>query len=214
MAVDLNDQEVKKAIKDAVEAAVTEATVGLQAKNTELLGKLKKATKDAQIDPAEHQALQAELDATTAKLTEANKAVKLATTESEKIKKAYENESKVAHNLLVENGLSVALLEAGVKNPAYQKAAKAMLAGQVVLTADGENRIAKVGDKPLAEFIKSWAVSDEGKAFVDAPANGGGGASGGGSNGGGAKTLLMSAFEALAPAAKMEFIKTGGTITE
>jgi hypothetical protein len=214
MVVEITEAELKAKIKEAVDAATEEAVEGLKKKNSELIGKLKAAQKDSAIDPAEHQALQAELDATTAKLTEANKAVKLAITESEKIKKAYENESKVAHNLLVENGLSVALLEAGVKNPAYQKAAKAMLAGQVILTADGENRIAKVGDKPLAEFIKFWAVSDEGKAFVDAPANGGGGASGGGNNGGGAKTMPMPAFEALAPTAKMEFIKTGGTITE
>lgn len=180
MAVDLNDPEVKKAIKEAAEAAITEATTGLQAKNTELLAKLKKATKDAQIDPAEHQALQAELDATQGKLTDALKLAKTATTEAEKIKKAYETESKVAHNLLVENGLSNALLEAGVKKPSYLKAAKAMLAGQVVLTADGENRIAKIGDKLLKEAVAEWSKSDEGKAFVDAPVNGGGGAHGGG----------------------------------
>jgi hypothetical protein len=193
MAFDAKDPETAAALK----AAIDEAIAGLQAKNTELLGKLKKATKDAQIDPAEHQALQAELDATTAKLTEAVKLAKTATTEAEKIKKAYETESKVAHNLLVENGLSSALLEAGVKNPAYQKAAKAMLAGQVVLTADGENRVAKMGDKLLAEAVKAWAVSDEGKAFVDAPTNSGGGAHGGGNGTPEAKTMARTAFEAL-----------------
>ena len=213
MAFDPNDADAKKAIKDAVEAAVTEATSGLVAKNQELIGKLKKATKDAQIDPGEHQALQAELDVTQAKLTEAMKAAKTATTEAERIKKAYESESKVAHNLLVENGLSVALLEAGVKNPAYQKAAKAMLAGQVVLTADGETRVAKVGDKLLAEFIKAWAVSDEGKAFVDAPGNSGGGAHGGGAGDSHLKTLTRAIFDGLTETAKMEHIKTGGTVT-
>jgi len=213
MAFDANDPDVKAAIAKAVETGIAEERDRLTAKNAELLAKLKKATKDAQIDPAEHQALQAERDALEAKLTEAQKIAKTATTEAEKIKKAYETESRVAHNLLVENGLSSALLEAGVKNPAYQKAAKAMLAGQVVLTADGENRVAKVGDKPLAEFVKTWATSDEGKSFVDAPANGGGGASGGGNGAGGAKTMAMPAFEALTDAKKMEFIKTGGTIS-
>ena len=149
--------------------------------------------------------MQSELDATQTKLTEALKAAKTANTEADKIKKAYETESKVAHNLLVENGLSNALLEAGVKKPSYLKAAKAMLAGQVVLTADGENRIAKIGDKPLADFIKTWATSDEGKSFVDAPANSGGGAQGGGNGGGDVKTMTRSAFEALTPAAKLEF---------
>lgn len=209
MAIDLKDAEVK----EAIQAAVDEAVFGLQAKNQELLGKLKKATKDAQIDPAEHQALQAEKETLEAKLTEATKSLKVVQTESEKIKKAYETESKVAHNLLVENGLTVALLESGVKNPAYQKAAKAMLAGQVVLVADGENRVAKVGDKPLVDFVKSWATSDEGKAFVDAPANNGGGANGGGNGAVGAKTMTRNAFEGLDPAKKMEFTKAGGALT-
>lgn len=219
MPFDEKDPETKTALKaaiaEAVETAVEEAVEGLKAKNTELLGKLKKAQKDATIDPADHAALQAELTATEAKLATAEKALKTATTEADKIKKAYDNESKVAHNLLVDQGLSTALLEAGVKKASYLKAAKAMLAGQVVLTADGENRVAKVGDKPLAEFVKAWAVSDEGKAFVDAPGNTGGGAHGGGGSGGTGKqkTMTRSAFEALAPIARIEFSKEGGTLT-
>jgi hypothetical protein len=213
MAFDSNDPEAKKAIKEAADAAVAEATAGLVAKNQELLGKLKKAQKDATIDPADHAALQAELDSAQGKLTEANKLLKVATTESEKVKKAYEAESKVTHNLLVETGLTTALLEAGVKKPVYQKAAKAILAGQVVLTAEGETRIAKVGDKPLAEFVKAWAVSDEGKAFVDAPANSGGGAHGGGNGTPEAKTMARTAFEALGEVKRMEFIKSGGQLT-
>ena len=205
MAYDPKDLDTKAALKAAIEEAVAEATTGLVAKNTELLGKLKKATKDAQIDPAEHAALQAELDATQVKLTDALKAAKTATTEAEKIKKAYENESKVAHRLLVDNGLSVALLEAGVKKPAYQKAAIAMLAGQVVLTADGENRIAKVGDKLLKDFVAEWSKSDEGKAFVDAPVNTGGGAQGGGDGKG------TSGFEKItSPEARLAAINTAG----
>ena len=74
MAFDPNDADVKAAIK----AAVDEAVAGLQTKNAELLAKLKKATKDAQIDPSEHAALQSELDATQAKLAEAVKAAKAA----------------------------------------------------------------------------------------------------------------------------------------
>ncbi|MDP2644124.1 MAG: hypothetical protein Q8P24_04235 [Desulfobacterales bacterium] len=214
MAIDLKDPEVKAAIAVAVEAAVTEAVTGLQAKNSELLGKLKKAQKDATIDPADHAALQADLDAVQNKLTEVTKALKTATTESDKIKKAYENESKVTHSLLVDNGLSSALLEAGVKKASYLKAAKAMLAGQVILTVDGESRIAKVGDKPLAEFVKAWAVSDEGKAFVDAPGNSGGGAGGGAGNGAGTgKTMTRIAFEGLDPVQKVKFSVEGGTLT-
>lgn len=196
MPFDPNDPETKAAIKAAVETAVTEAVDGLKTKNTELLAKLKKAQKDATINPADHAALQAELDVTQNKLTEATKALKVATTESDKIKKAYDAESKVAHNLLVDTGLSNALLEAGVKKASYLKAAKAMLAGQVVLTADGENRVAKVGDKLLPDFIKTWAASDEGKAFVDAPGNSGGGAAGGAGGGSGGGDLSKMSPEA------------------
>ncbi len=213
MAFDPNDPEAKAALKAAVEKAVDEAVDGLKAKNSELLGKLKKAQKDATIDPEDHAKLQAELAAAETKLAEATKTLKTTQAEADKIRKAYETESKVAHNLLVDNGLSTALLEAGVKKPSYLKAAKAMLSGQVVLTADGENRIAKVGDKPLSEFIKTWAASDEGKAFVDAPVNGGGGASGGGNSGGGAKTMTRAEFDALDISAKMSFTKDGGQLT-
>ena len=209
MAFDANDKETKAALAKAVKDAVDEAVTGLQAKNTELLGKLKKAQKDATIDPADHAALQAELDDTESKLATALKEAKAATKAADDAKKALEGESKVAHNLLVDNGLSAALLENGVKKASYLKAAKAMLAGQVVLTADGDKRIAKVGDKTLAEFVKEWAASDEGKAFVDAAVNSGGGADGGA--GGGAGDTDMSK---MSPEARLQAINTAGAAAE
>lgn len=201
MAFDANDAETKVALTKAVKDAVDEAVAGLQSKNTELLGKLKKATKDAQIDPADHAALQAELDETQVKLTTALKEAKTATKAAGDAKKAFEGESKVAHDLLVNTGLSDALIANGVKKASYLKAAKAMLAGQVVLTADGDKRIAKVGDKALADFVKEWAVSDEGKTFVDAPGNVGGGANGGASGGVGNADL-----EKMSPEARLQAI--------
>ncbi len=213
MAFDPKDPEAVKAIKEAVDAAVTEATAGLQTKNTELLAKLKKAQKDATIDPAEHAALQAELDATQVKLAETAKQLKAATTEAEKAKKALEGESKVTQNLLVENGLTDALTKAGVTNPVHLKAAKAMLSGQVVLVAEGDKRTAKVGDKALSDFVTEWTKGDEGKFFVAAPNNTGGNAPGGG---GGAqkKTLNRAAFDALDAAGKASHVKEGGTVTD
>ena len=183
MAIDLaealKDAGVKAAIKEAAEAAAEEATTGLVAKNTELLGKIKKLQKDATIDPAEHAALQQELSETETKLAEANKALKIATKAAEDSKKLYDTEAGVAHNLLVDNGLSSALIENGVKNATYLKAAIALMKGQVKLEADGDNRVAKVGDKTLADHVKEWAGTDEGKAFIEAPGNAGGGAPGG-----------------------------------
>ena len=184
MPYDPKDAETKAAVKaavaEAVAAAVEEAVSGLKAKNTELLGKLKKAQKDATIDPVDHAALQAEFDANETKLVAAEKALKVATEDSDKIKKQYESESKVAHDLLVDTGLSTALLANGVKTPSYLKAAKAMLFSQVVLTTNGDKREAKIGDKLLDDFVKEWAATDEGKTFVEAPGNAGGGAGGGG----------------------------------
>ena len=214
MAFDPNDADVKAAIKAAVESAVAEATEGLKAKNVELLAKLKKATKDSQVDPAEHAALQSELEATQAKLAEAVKAAKAANAETEKVKKAYESESKLTHNLLVENGLTDALTKAGVTNPVHLRAAKAMLSGQVQLVAEGDNRIAKVGDKALADYVGEWAKGEEGKYFVAAQQNGGGGAPGGAGKGGNVKSLTRTAFDGLDVAAKSKFIADGGTVTD
>ncbi len=213
MAVDLNDAEVKKAIQAAVDAAVNEATEGLKNKNAELLAKLKKAQKDSTIDPAEHQALQTELEATQAKLVAAEKSLKQATADAEKAKKALESESGFTSKLLVDNGLTEALLKAGVK-PEMQKAVKALLAGQVTIKVDGDKRNAVIGDKSLGDFVGEWAKSDEGKHFVAAPNNQGGGAQGGGSGKQNAKTMTRTAFDALGAAEKVEFSKSGGTLTD
>ena len=200
MPFDANDAETKKAVKKAVSEAVTEAVSeaveGLKAKNSELLGKLKKAQKNAEIDPAEHAALQAELDEAQEELRASKKAEKKAVTEAEASKKSYEGESKVVHDLLVDQGLSKSLLENGIKNPSFLNAAKAMLKGQVTLESTGDKRLAKVGDKGLSEYIKEWAGSDEGKEFVSAPNNSGGGGGGGGGGNPGNENLTKMSPEA------------------
>ncbi|MCK5605387.1 hypothetical protein KAR91_26080 [Candidatus Pacearchaeota archaeon] len=217
MAYDPKDPETIKALKsavtEAVSTAVEEATEGLDAKNKELLGKLKKAQKGATIDPADHAALQSELDSSEVELAKAKKELKAAMTESEKIKKQYETESQVSRDLLVDTGLSNELLANGIKNPTYLKAAKALLSSQVTLEADGDKRVAKVGDKTLTDHIKEWAGTDEGKAFVDAPGNSGGGANGGVAGNGNAKTMTRTEFGALDPAGQMTFSKEGGIVT-
>ncbi|MDD4390240.1 MAG: hypothetical protein PHW03_05490 [Eubacteriales bacterium] len=205
---DLNDPEVKAAIK----AAVDEATEALAANNKKLLAELKEARKGKEIDPAEFNALQEEKEALEGKLTEALKTTKAAVKEAETAKKALEEEAGFVSKLLVDNGLTDALLKANVK-PELSKAVKAMLASQVQLKAEGSERIAMIGDKKLNDFISEWAKSDEGKHFVAAPNNQGGGANGGSSGGGEIKTMTRSAFEALDPIKKVEFSKSGGTLT-
>ncbi|MFA5424623.1 MAG: hypothetical protein WC374_12285 [Phycisphaerae bacterium] len=213
MEFDINDPKVKAAIQPLIEAAVAEATEGLKNKNGELLAKLKKAQKDSTIDPAEFSALQENLSATEAKLAEALKMQKQLQTEADKSKKAYESETKFVSTLLIDNGLTEAIIKAGVK-PEMAKAVKAMLAGQVTLKVEGDKRTAMIGDKSLSDAVGEWAKSDEGKHFVTAPDNSGGGANGGGQGKGNVKTMTRSAFEALDAPAKMAFTKEGGSITQ
>jgi hypothetical protein len=53
-----------------------------------------------------------------------------------------------------------------------------LLSTQAKVIADGDTRKAVIGDKELSQFVTEWSSSDEGKHFVQAPANGGGGADG------------------------------------
>jgi len=208
MAFDPNCEDTKKAIKEAVESALKDANDEknrILGKNSELLDKLKKAKKGQEIDPSDYADLEKELEKTQDKLKVAEKTAKKATADAEKATKSYEGESKVVHDLLVDNGLSKALLDNGVKTPQYLKAAKALLKSQVTLEADGENRVAKVGDKTLGDFVKEWSGSDDGKAFVDAPANSGGG--GGGNKGG---TPNNEDLAKLTPEARLDHINSQG----
>lgn len=94
------------------------------------------------------------------------------------------------------------------------KAAQAMLRSNVQIEIDGDNRVAKFGDKALSEAIKEWAASDEGKHFVSATVNGGGGGTGGTGGTGDKSTMTRTAFSALTPDKKVELSKKGITLTE
>lgn len=192
-----------KEFKDALAAALEEQTEGLKAKNAELLGKLKKAQQGASIDPADLEAVEKERDQLKADLANANKAVKKATTDAEAAAKRAEVAEGFTSKLLVDNGLTDALVKAGVTNPVHQKAAKAMLAGQVELADDNGAKVPKLNAKDLATAITEWAGTDEGKFFVTAPdASGGGANNTGARNGapqgdmGGTKAERQAAIEA------------------
>jgi hypothetical protein len=176
--IDFDSPEVKAAI----EAAVEKATAPLLAKRDELLGEVKKLRKGQQIDPADLERVENERDEIKAALAEANKAAKKATTDAEAARKALADAEGYTTKLLVDNGLTDALTKANVTNPALIKAAKAMLAGQVEVITEGGQKVARFGDKPLADAITEWAGSDEGKHFVTAPDTSGGGSQGGRGN--------------------------------
>ena len=210
MAFDPNDAADKAIVAKAVKEAVDEAVTGLQTKNTELLGKLKKAQKDATIDPADHAALQAELDDVQTKLATALKDAKTATKAAEDAKKALEGESKANHNLVIDQALTAGLVKIGVKTPGRLKAAKAMLKDEFEVVAEGETRVAKskVGSKSIEEFLSDWGNSEDGLSLVDAPVNSGGGAGGGGTGAEGGQ------FEKIAdPQARLGAINQAGAAT-
>lgn len=172
--------------QEELDAKIAEAVEGLRQKNEQLLGEVKKLKKGRDIDPAEIQALESERDELRSKLTAAEKAAKIATKDAETIRKQLESEASFNQRLLVDNGLTEALTKNGVTNPVHLKAAKALLMQGIKVELDGDNRVAKMGDKLLTEAITEWASGDEGKHFVAAPGNAGGGAAGGGAGNGGA----------------------------
>lgn len=205
---DDNDLQAK------IDAAVAAATEGLASKNRELLAEVKKLKKGVEVDPAEVERLEAQVETLTAERTTLTKSVKELTKKAETLEASLGTETKFTQRLLVENGLSAELTKAGVTNPAHIKAALAMLKDGVQVVAEGDARVAKVGDKALSDFVKEWSTGDEGKHFVSAPANTGGGATGSTGGAGGAKTMARSAFEQMSPQAKSDFAKGGGKLTD
>lgn len=83
--------------------------------------------------------------------------------------------------LVIENGLDAQLDAAGVAPP-LKKAAKALLREHVELKDENGEPLALMNGVALADGIKTWASSDEGKHFI-LDGNSGGGAPGGGSPG-------------------------------
>ena len=178
MPIDLNDPEVK----DAIAAAVEQATQGLVTKNADLLRDLRKAKSGATVDPAEVQKLEDENATLKTQVTELTRAKTKAEGLAERATKDLQAEQSQTQRLLVDTGLNDALAKAGVTNPGYLKAVKSMLAMQAKVEVEGDARVVKIDGKALPDYVKEWSTSDDGKHFVAAPGNSGGGSGGGGGN--------------------------------
>lgn len=188
-------------------AELEAAVEALTAKNRELLGEVKVAkakAKGAEIDPAEHAALQSEIEGLRADLT---KATKDSAKTIEQLQKDLSAKDNSLQSYLIDNGLTDALVKAGVRSE-FMPAAKAMLRNQAQIKADNGDYAALMGDKPLVDAVAEWASSDEGKHFISAPANSGGGAAGGNGgqqsiapkgNLGGDKTQRVNAIKQMFP---------------
>lgn len=103
-----------------------------------------------------------------------------------------------------DQSLASALQTAGITEPAFVKAATAMLSGDVKLGEDGTAYVdTGMGPKVLGDYVKSWAAS-EGKAFVAKPQ--GGGAQPGAGKGGG-DTIAAAELDTMTPQEKAAFYK-------
>lgn len=207
--MELSEEDLKAKIDEAIEAA----TGGLVKKNQELLAELKEARKGRAIDPAELDKLQAKIDSLEGDLATASKAQKDQAKALKQAQDALASESGFTQKLLLDNGLTDALVKAGVANQ-FLPAVKAMLGTQAKIVTEGDARKAIIGDKELNEFVSSWATSDEGKHYIAAPANGGGGASGGASSGSNAKVWTREKFDQASHFERSEFSKAGGKVVD
>ena len=175
MPLDVNDPEFKAALK----AAIDEATAPLIAKRDELLGEVKRLRKGGEVSPEDYQKLSDQVDELQGKLTDATKTNKTLTAEADKYKKLYESESANTAKNLIESSLTNALVDAKV-DPKFMKAVKALIGRDAKVEANGDERVAKIGDKALSDYIKEWASTEEAAHYIAAPANAGGGGQGGG----------------------------------
>lgn len=202
----------EQSIAEQIKVAVEEATNGLAKKNSELLAELKEARKGKQIDPAELDKLQEKVDGLENQLNASQKTIKEQQKAFEQTKAALDSESGFTSKLLLDNGLTDALVKAGVATP-FLPAVKAMLSSQAKIAIDGDVRKAVIGDKDLSAFVTEWATSDDGKHYIAAPQNNGGGASGG-SNSTGQQVVNRSTFDAMSHPERASFAKSGGKVTE
>jgi hypothetical protein len=183
---------------------LTEGVSALSAKNKELLAEkkvLQAKAKGADIDPAEHAALQTKVDELTEQLGASSKKGQA---EIEKLTKQLTEKDGALRKHLVDEGLTAAAIKAGVA-PHYLDAVKALHGSKVQVEVKDGAYVALLDGKPLADGLTTWAQSDHGKHFVSAPANSGGGAQGGGGSSNG-KTIQKSEFDAMKPAARADFI--------
>ncbi|NLA68311.1 MAG: hypothetical protein GX856_08745 [Gammaproteobacteria bacterium] len=167
--IDLTSPEVKQAIAEAV----AEEVKGLKAKNAELIELNKKLRRNAEIDPADLEAVERERDEWKDKAMAAEKAAKRAATDLEVATKARDEIANAYTGSLKDAALTDALTKAGVTNPVHLTAAKALLGGSVEVAEENGARVVKAGDKSLGDFITEWAGGEEGKHFRANGADGG-----------------------------------------
>lgn len=223
MAYDPNDPKDKATVQTLIDAALAEqaeeheaSIEGLKTKNTKLIADLKKARAGEGGDSAaEVERLEGELAKVQADLKAATKSLDKITKERDELATERDGLSKNLEGVLIDNALSAALAEAKVDGKLFS-GAMAVLRPKAALKLEGDERKAFVGDKSLGDFVKEWAGSDEGKAYVSAAGNSGGGAGGsqGGQGGQAGKTWTRAEYDAADQSARAAFFSDGGKLSD
>lgn len=200
----VDDKEDDDKFKSHMETKIGEATTSLTNSNDGLkadITKLKKKVKEKEdIDIEEVNKLKTENKALKEKKegeeTDVQKQLRVMKEqmEEERKKNAKTIEFLDNHNktLLVDDEITKSLLAAKVKD-SLMNAARLIIKADVSIVEEEGKRVARIGDKTVAEHVAAWAETDEGKNFILAPKNGGGG--GGQGSGDGNPDLIESYFD-------------------
>jgi hypothetical protein len=198
--------------QEELDSAIEDATQPLIKKRDELLKEVKVARKNLE-NVGDVEKLHERIEALETERDTLVKQTKETTKQLEAVAKQLESESGFTSKLLLDNGLTDALVKAGIKKELLP-AAKALFSQQAKVIADGESRKAVIGDKELSAFVTEWSASDEGKHFVSAPANGGGGADGSKSTPQGDKIVNRSTWDTMSHVERSQFATSGGKVTD
>lgn len=160
------------------------------------LAKAKAKARGADIDPDEYAKLQTENEDLKFNFTKVQKDLaKQADTLTSQLK---EKDSALTQ-YLIDSQLTDSLSKVGVL-PQFMDATKSLLKSQATIRNDNGSYQALMGEKSIADAVKEWAVSDNGKYFVKAPDNTGGGSTGSGN--GNAPTQDMTSTQKIAEGLK------------
>jgi hypothetical protein len=200
----LKTDEGKAWLDQTVEERVAEKTKGILEKNAALLSEAKAAK--AKADEAEREREAAKEEAIL-KSGDIEKITAKYKADIDKHLSEKASVEKQLRGLVVEEGLTAALVKVGVAAPLLP-AAKALLEKQGIdMLMDNGRPIATVGGKSLQDFVSGWATGDEGKHFVSAAVNSGGGSGGANASAGGASGEIKTSVQRIASGLK------GGQLT-
>jgi hypothetical protein len=136
----------------------------------------------------------AELRTAQSQLRQVTRDLETRTTERDTAVSERDRETTAARTAIVNSALTAELAANNVAPHFIEDVSASMSRGVTIREVDGERR-PFVGDKPLGDHIKEWALTDKGKHYVVAPGNGGGGSGGPGNPQGGKKLYEMNEAE-------------------